>query len=96
MVKVLYYSRDKQQQTDRTMTSQRYYIQQFGYYWSLNKDEFKQVLTSIINGNGYDLSEFKQLKSKPSDRSTHYGSYIFNTLDWDKSTAQYEFEYYFK
>ena len=76
------------------MKDQRYYIQQYGYYWSLNKDEFKQVLTAIINCNGYDLSEFRELKNKPSGNRSQYGVYIFNILDWSKEIAEYHLKEY--
>lgn len=43
----------------------RVYVGQYGYFWSLRREEWVELCKECAKGDGYDLSSFKQLKSKP-------------------------------
>jgi hypothetical protein len=70
----------------------RVYIGQYDYFWSLSYSEWTEICKQGANGDGYDLTRFKQLKSRPkgllkdSDNSSYYATnneiLYFEPLDW--------------
>ena len=57
--------------------TKRFYIEQFGYFWSLSRVEFKGFLTDAISNDGcYDLCKFKSLKRKPSSKLDNGSNFI--------------------
>lgn len=40
-------------------------VEQYGYFWKLTPDEWREILKAGVNG-GYELPRHRQLKRKPS------------------------------
>ena len=61
----------------------RYYVTQYGYYWSLTKEEFIEVLKIMINKEleGYNLDKYREIKHKP--RVSEYKIHDFSNFDAD-------------
>ena len=55
----------------------RYYIKLYGYTWSLNRDELKEVFKLGMQGKDICMLKYKEVK-KPSKNSHH----IYNILHW--------------
>ena len=70
----------------------RFYIEQYGDYWSLSKEEMKDFLERGAKGeyeiNGYDLSKYKDVKNKP----TKANIFLISTLDWDTQDFKYQLD----
>lgn len=63
-----------------------YYATQFGYYWSLTKDQLRAVLQAGATGEGFNLSELgasRPIKHKPKVFST-----VFAMLDWEQEAFE--------
>ena len=64
----------------------KYYIQQFGGYWSLSKDEWIELLKIGATQGCCNLTEYKMLRSKPKSHN------IKNVLDWNAEEFADELE----
>jgi hypothetical protein len=81
------------------------YVEQYGYWWKLSLDQWKQIIQGAIKGDGYELPQSAQLKIRPRTvGATEYGgetpSYfsrredvvIYSPLDWDTEDFKFALE----
>jgi len=59
----------------------RYYAEQFGAFWSLDRAEMEEFLKGGIETGGHDLTPCKQLFSRPRGILRERGESDFYTLD---------------
>lgn len=81
--------------------TKRYIVSQYKGYWSLSRIEWHSLVNNMVyyNEEGYDLSNYKQLKSKPAyiqgtgreSFSSHTSIELRQPLDW--TLADWEAEY---
>lgn len=62
----------------------RYYITQYGYYWSMSPEQFRELMVEGARGEGFDIEKHgaKQMATKP--RHGPWQSRLFQILDWER------------